>query len=151
MKELPDHVERLQRENDWLRAQVEKRRDLGGRDVQDSGRALHPIPRNKGKEPIILDEADAPVDDELSSNSSPPLGLSPAKNTRDKSRKRTLYHPAFSDAVSGASYWARKEAGRGQYRPDRAPDDVSACLACTMPSMLFVHPSFGTRPTFYMP
>ena len=33
MKELQDHTECLQRENDWLRARVEKRRHLGGRDV----------------------------------------------------------------------------------------------------------------------
>ena len=45
---------------------------------------MHPIPCNKGKEPIILDEADAPTDDKLSSGSSPPLSLSPAKNTRLK-------------------------------------------------------------------
>ena len=59
MEVLQDHAERLQHENDRLRAQVEKKCDLGGRDVQDSGRALHPIPRNTEKEPIIPDKADA--------------------------------------------------------------------------------------------
>ena len=33
MRELQEHTECLQRENDNLRAQVEKRRDLGKRDV----------------------------------------------------------------------------------------------------------------------
>ena len=36
MKELQGHVERLQRENDQLRAQIEKSHDLGN-DVRDSG------------------------------------------------------------------------------------------------------------------
>ena len=35
MKELQGHAERLQRENDWLRAQIEKNHDLG-KDVRDS-------------------------------------------------------------------------------------------------------------------
>ena len=82
--------------------------------MKDSGRALHPVPRNRGKEPIIPDEADAPADDELSSGSSPPLGLSLAKNTRVKLRKRTSHCPAFNDVVSGASRRARREVGRGQ-------------------------------------
>ena len=128
-----------------------KKRDLGVRDVQDSGRAWHPVPRNRGKEPITSDEADAPANDELSSSSSPPLGLSPAKNTRAKSRKRTSHSPAFSDAVSGASHQARKEVGKGKNQPDRAPDDASVLPACAMPSMSFVHPAFGTWLTFYMP
>ena len=42
MKELQDHVERLQRENDQLRARIEKIRDLG-KDVRDNGRAVHPM------------------------------------------------------------------------------------------------------------
>ena len=37
MRELQGHAEHLLRENDRLRAQLEKRRDLGERDVQDSG------------------------------------------------------------------------------------------------------------------
>ena len=42
MRELQDRVEHLQRENNHLQAQVEKRHDLGERDVQDSGQARHP-------------------------------------------------------------------------------------------------------------
>ena len=48
MQELRGHVERLQCENDQLRAQVEKSRELG-RDVRDDDRAEQPIARNKGK------------------------------------------------------------------------------------------------------
>ena len=140
MKELQDDVESLPRENDRLRAQIEKRCYLSGRDVQANNRALHPVPRNKGKKPIILDEADVAVNDELSLGSSPPLGLSPTKNTRSKSCKRTLHRPTFSDAVSGASCRERREEGRGQYQPDRAPGDALVFPTCAMPSMPFVLP-----------
>ena len=111
MKELRAHVERLQRENYLLCAQMEKSRDLGD-EVRGSGRATYPITHNKGKELIIPANVDTPVDDELSSGSSPPSGLLPAKNTRAKSHKRTSHHPAFSDAVSDASRWPRREASR---------------------------------------
>ena len=57
---------------------IEKSRDLG-KDVRDSGRAVHPFARNKGKEPIIPDDVDTPADDELSLGSSRYLSLSPAK------------------------------------------------------------------------
>ena len=53
MKELQVHAECLQKENDQLWVQIEKSRDLG-KDVRDSGRVVHPIARNGGKEPIKL-------------------------------------------------------------------------------------------------
>ena len=81
--------------------------------MQDSGRGLHPIPCNKGNEPRILDEADAPIDDELSSSSFLPLGPSPTKNTRAKLLKRASHRLAFSDAISGASRRTRRKAGKG--------------------------------------
>ena len=77
---------------------------------------MHPITRNRGKEPIIPDDVDTPEDDELSSGSSPSLSLSPTKNAREsikaRSHKRPSHHPAFSDVVSGASRRARREAGK---------------------------------------
>ena len=54
MREFQDHIEHLQRENDCLQAHVEKRHDLGEKDVQDSSQAWHPTACNKGKEPIVL-------------------------------------------------------------------------------------------------
>ena len=42
MRELQDRVEHLQHENNHLQAQVEKRHDLGERDMQDSSQARHP-------------------------------------------------------------------------------------------------------------
>ena len=83
MRELQDCAEHLKRENDRLRAQVGKRRDLDGTDVQDSCQARHPTAPDKGKEPIALDDVDTPADNELSSGSSPNLSL--AKSSRAKS------------------------------------------------------------------
>ena len=96
-------------------AQIEKNPNLG-KDVQDSDLTVHPIARNRGKEPIIPDDVDTPTDDELSSSSSPSLSLSPVKNVRDstkaRSHKRPLHHLALSDVVSGASRRARREASK---------------------------------------
>ena len=66
MKELRECDEHLQHENDRLRPQVEKRRDLDERDARDNGQAKHPIVRNKGNKPIVLNDVDIPIDDKLS-------------------------------------------------------------------------------------
>ena len=68
--------------NNWH--QVETKRDLGERNVQDSGQARHPIARDKGKEPIVLDGVDTLANDELSLGNSPNLSL--AKSSRAMSR-----------------------------------------------------------------
>ena len=77
---------------------------------------MHSITHNKGKDSIIPDNIDTSLDDDLSLGSSPSLSLSLAKNaqesTKTRSRKRPSPHPAFSDAVNGASRRARREAGR---------------------------------------
>ena len=77
MRELQDCAEHLQRENDHLRAHVEKMCNLGERDVQDSGQARHLTARDKGKELIIPNYVDTSADNEMSSGSSP--NLSPEK------------------------------------------------------------------------
>ena len=145
MKELQGQNERLQSKNDQLRVQIKESRDLG-KDVQDNGRTAHPIARNKRKEPIASIDVNTPKDDELSSSSSPSLSLLQAKNVREgtktKSHKRPSPHPTLNDVVSGTSCRARKEAGRRQHQPDQALGD---------PSVLPVHPVFGTAPTLYMP
>ena len=154
MKELQGHAERLQHENDQLRAQIEKSHNLG-KDVRDCGRLVHPITHHKGKEPVIHDNVDTPEDDELSSGSSPSLSLSPSKNIpesiRAKSHKKPSHHPAFSDAISGASRRAKREARKRQNKPGQAHGNVLVLLAGTMPPMSFIHPTFGTGPTFHMP
>ena len=79
---------------------------------------MHSIARTKVKEPIVPDDVDTLTDDELSSGSSSPLNLSPTKDTQGctkaKSYKRPLQYLTFSDAVSGVSHRARREAGRRQ-------------------------------------
>ena len=99
---------------------MEKSHDLG-KDVRDGDRVAYPITRNKGKEPVILDNVDTLADDELSSGSSPSLSLSPTKNVQEsakaKSHKRPSHHPAFSDAVSNASCRVRRETSRRQNQP----------------------------------
>ena len=96
-----------------------------GKDGSDGDRIVHPIPNNKGKEPIIPNDVDTLADDELSSGSSPSFSLSSTNNAREsanaKSRKRPSHYPAFSDAVSGPSRRARWETSRRQNQPVYAP------------------------------
>ena len=96
MKELKDRVEHLQRENDRLRAQVEKKHDLGERDVPDNGLARHLTARDKGKEPIVPKDVNTLADDELSLGGSP--NLSPVKSSRARSCQRHSHRPTFSNA-----------------------------------------------------
>ena len=95
----------MQRENDQLRAQIEKSRDLG-KDARDNSLVVHSIARNRGKEPIIPDDVDTLANDELSLDSSSSLSLSLTKNAwesiKAKSCKRPSHLRALSDAVSGA-------------------------------------------------
>ena len=115
---------------------------------------MHPITRNRGKEPIVPNEVDTLADDELSSGSSPSLSLSPAKNAREstkaKSHKKPLHHLAFSDVISGASRNARREARKRQNQPVQALGNASVLPTGTMPPIPFSHPAFDTGPTFYM-
>ena len=94
MRELQDRAEHLQRENDYLLAQVEEMWDLGEKDVQDSDQAKNLTVCNKGKEPIVPNNIDTPANDELSSGSSP--NHSPTKNSKARSRQRRLHPPAFN-------------------------------------------------------
>ena len=106
MQELQARAELLHCENDQLRSQVEKSIELG-KDVRDGDRVEHLIVCNKGKEPIISYDYDAPTDDELTSrrspSTSPLLRRNAQGSTRDKSRRKHLHRPTLSDAVSGAS------------------------------------------------
>ena len=142
---------------------MEKSRNLR-KDVRDDDQAAYSITRNKGNELIIPNNVDTLEDDELSSGNSPSLRLSPTKNARENvkamSCKRPSHHPAFSNAVSGISRKARKEASRRQNQLVQAPGHALILLegamppvlpTSTMPPMPLVHPAFGTRSTFYMP
>ena len=99
MKELQDRTEHLQCENNRLLAQVEKRHDLGEKEVQDSDQARHRTARDKGKELIIPGDVDTPANDELSSGSSP--NVSPTNNSRARSCQRHSHCSAFSNVDNG--------------------------------------------------
>ena len=64
---------------------------------------MHPIIHNKGKDPIVLNDVDTPVDDEFSSGSTPSMSFSPAKNTRAKLRKRPVI--ALSSVIPLVDDW----------------------------------------------
>ena len=141
---------------------IEKNRDLG-KDVPNNGQVVRPIVGNKGKEPVVPDNVDTLADDELSSDSTSPLSLSLAKDTRGSTKakhKRSLQHLAFSTAVSGASHRARREVGRRQNQLAQAlrnalllPEVATPPLLPIgmMPLMPLIRPAFGAGPTFYMP
>ena len=90
MAELRNHADRLQQENDCLRARLEEDR---GENTRGSS---HPAPlmkQNRGKEPILLGDSDAIADDELSSGSSPLPDLSPSDIRRATTRQNLLIKP----------------------------------------------------------
>ena len=101
MKELQELIKQLQRENDRLWAQMKQRHDLNERDTQDSGSAKHPAIHNKGKKPIALDGVDTPVNDELSSSSSPNPSSIKRKSNKDRTSPRHSHRHVFSDSNGG--------------------------------------------------
>ena len=111
--------------------------------------------RDKGKRLVTLDNVNTRVGNELSSGSFPSLNLSSTKNTRESTRTRSIKrpspHPTFSDAVSGASSKARKEAGKRQYLSGQAPGNPSVLLTSMWPPVTPVHSAFGVTPMFYTP
>ena len=146
MKELQECVEHLQRENDRLRAQVEKMHNLDKRDAQDNSQAKHLVVRDKGKKPIVLNNADIPANDKLSSDSSPNLSL--AKSNKDRSRPRHSHHPTFSKSNSDTF---RRATGRGQNQPNEALGNSFTLPKSAMPPMQLDYPTFETMPTLYIP
>ena len=149
MRELQDLVEHRQRENDHLRAQVEKMHNLGEKGMQDSGQPKHMTARNKGKEHIVPDNMDTPTNDKLSSGNSP--DLSPVKSSRARSHQRRLHCLAFSHANSVSFLRARRKIGRGQNQPNKVLGNASALHAGVMSPIAPMYPAFGTWPVLYIP
>ena len=116
---------------------------------------MQPIACDKGKGFVVPDNVNTLANEELSSGSSPSLNISLAKNTeenkRTRSRKRPSPYPTFSDANSGASRKARREADRRHYGPGQASRNPSVFPSCTLPLVPPAHLAFGTKPTFYIP
>ena len=118
--------------------------------MRDGDCAEHPIVHNKGKEPIIFGDGDAPADDELSSGRSPSTSPPPGRNARGSTRAKSLrkhsHRPTLSDAISGASRRARKQLDKRQNQLLQAPRNSSVLPDGMMPPM---HPAFGVGLTFY--
>ena len=148
-RELQDHVEHLQRENDRLWAQVEKRHNLGEEDVQDNGQAKQLAIHDKGKNSLVPNDVDTPTNDELSSGSL--LNLSPTKNNRARSHQRHSHRPAFRNTDNGLLHRAKRETVRAQSQPNATPKNAYALPAGVVPIMQLVYPAFSTAPTLYLP
>ena len=145
---MQDRAKHLQRENNCLRAQVEKRHDLGETDVQDNDQARHLSAHDKEKESIVVDDVDTLVDD-LSLGSLP--NLSPAKISRARSRQRHSRRLAFGNVDNGTFRQARRETSRGQNQPNEVPKNASALPMGVVHPIQPVYPTFGIGPMLYIP
>ena len=125
--------------------QVEKRHYLDERGMQDNVQAQHLVVRNKGKKPIVLDDVDIQIDDELSSDSSP--DPSSIKSSKDRSRQRHSHHSAFSNSNNGTF---RRAMGRGQNQSKEAPGNVFTLPTGAIPPIQPVYLAFRTRPALYI-
>ena len=120
--------------------------DLDERDAQDNGQAKHPVVRDKGKKPIVLDDADIPTNDELFSNSSP--NLSPAKSNKDRSRQRHSHCSVFSKSNSDTF---RRETSQGQNQSNKELGNAFTLPTGAMPLMQSSYPAFRTGPVLHIP
>ena len=108
MAELHKQANRLREENERLRTQLET--DRAGQS-REPPRLFPPSRPGKGKEVATLDDVDLPVDDELSSCSSPLPRCSPSPNTVEAhSRKRPPCRSTRS--ISVARRRVRREPNR---------------------------------------
>ena len=117
MAKLHEHANRLQQENECLRARLE----TNGIENPQGVAQLVPLTwENKGKGPALLDHSDHPADDELSlDSSSVPRGSPPRKNAEGESRKRP---PRQSNrAICVARHRMRREANKDKPRSELAP------------------------------
>ena len=118
MVKLRKHANRLEQENERLQTRLETNRG------DNSKGPVHPTPPaqpNKGKEPILIGESDPPAGDELSSDSSPLLALSPPQNNAEaESKKRPLHRSSQSVSVSRRR--VRREASRDRPHSELAPE-----------------------------
>ena len=119
---LREHANRLQQENERLRARLETN------GVENPQVAAQPIPltrADKGKGPALPDHSDHPAYDKHSSDSSPlPHRSSPQNNEEAESRKRPPCQS--SRAVSVTHRRTRREASRDRPRSELAPEYISA-------------------------
>ena len=143
---LPEHANRLQEDNEHLRTWLEACQA----DKSRGPPRLIPSSRpDKGKEAAIPDDIDLPVDDELSSDSSPLPWRSPSLNAAEAQyRKRPPRRPSRS--ISTAQRRVQREANRDrcqlepahEYAPERPRG-----IASPVPS---IYPPFGVATAPHM-
>ena len=104
---------------------------------------------NKGKKPIVSDDANTPAEDELSSDSwSNP---SPAKSNKARSRQGHSHRLAFNNTDNGLLRRARRQTVQEQSHPNTAPGSTLALPTGMVPVMPPVYPVFGTALMAYLP
>ena len=122
MAKLREHANRLQQENERLRARLETN------EVENPQGVAQPVTLtlpDKGKGPALLDHNDHPTDDELSSDSSPlPRRSLPQNNVEAESRKRAPRQSSW--VVSVTHRQMRREASRDRPRSELASEYISA-------------------------
>ena len=146
MNELPKHANCLQQENESLQTRLET--NWG----DHSKGPVHPAPPaqlNKGKEPILMGESDPPVDDELSSGSSPLLARSlPQNNAEPESTKRASLRS--SQFVSGVRRRVRKETSIDRHPSELAPEYMPIRPRGMAPQFSPVHHPFRVASAPYL-
>ena len=140
MVELREHANRLQQENELLRARLETN------EVENPQGAAQPVPlprADKGKGPALPDYSDHPADEELSSNSSPlPRRSPPQNNVEAESRKRPPRQS--SRPISVAHRQMQRKASRDRPRLELAPEYISTRFGGMAPQFPPKQPARGT-------
>ena len=129
------------------------RAHLEGEHIKNARGSSHPAPlvkQNKGKEPIRSEDSDATADDELSSDSSLLLDLSPPKNNVEaESRKKprvVLVCPSAACPV-----WCKENSAEKGGSRSAPLKTYPVWLGGAAPSLPFGYPTFGAAPVPYMP
>ena len=148
---LREHANRLQQENKRLRARLETN---GVENPQGAAQLIPLTQEDKGKGPALPNHNDHPIDDELSSDSSPlPCRSPPQNNAGAESRKRPPRQS--SQAVNVAHRRMRREASRDRPRSELALEYISARFGGMAPKFPPEQYPFGAPPalsaTFYPP
>ena len=103
----------------------------------------------KGKEPILPGDSDPPVDDELSSGSSPLPDLSPTLNNAEaEPRKRPLCRS--SRFASGLHCRIRREASRDRRHSELPQENMPTGNGGMASLLMFIYPTFGAPPALHL-
>ena len=145
MAELRKHANRLQQENERLRACLETN------GVENPQGAAQPVPltrADKGKGLALPDHSDQPANDDFSSESSPLPYRSPPQNNEEAESKKRPPHQS-SRAMSGARRRVLKGANRDRPRSESAPEHIPTRFGGMAPRFLPEQHPFREPPTLH--